>query len=681
MIRTVLPIILGIVMWLPAVCFAGGILHVFSPVRDGGTVAVARLAVVSSRAMVTVSDSVIEYSIDQRFYNDNEFPLDGLYLMPFPSGQVVQDLEIRIDGNPVHVNVESADESFALLRSLVVKAQDPSLLTLAGTRVAVIRPLLLGVRQEKRFTLTYKTPRIAGKDHLELLVPLDGERYSLGPVGELEIDVRFKISGRVRGQFSPSHRVSVLRESPGRCMVSVRERQTHTREDFTLLTTLYGDDLDVRLFAHKRRGHKGTFMAVVLPPESDPGTTRQQKDMVFVLDTSGSMRRSRVDSAKRAIVSAMETLRKGDRFNVLLIDTQVRALDRNLKDASPENITDAVKFIASAKPGGATDLYNALVEGLEQFGSRRRQAVVMLVSDGRSTVGFTDPKTVLKGVGKYNRVQARIYVLAMGDDPDLSLLDQLSATTKGTCIPVRSEPDLDMALKSLLAAVSPPLVSDLSLNLGDMAAEHVLPSTIPDLHGQDLAIVFGQYQTEQDISSGISLRGRARSRGRLLSKRVTFPAHNAAHPYIAPLWAMRRMGELLDREIAKGSGIPLGKEILRIADQYGFRVPTGNAEGLTQKAMPLDGGGPDYLLWSLKRSFHPSEVEADRVRRIEGKVFSFQGGRWVDRGYSESMPARVLAYLGEEYFACVRKDAQLGKYFAVAPLVTVEHLGTAYQVR
>ncbi|MEW6349636.1 MAG: VWA domain-containing protein [Thermodesulfobacteriota bacterium] len=679
--RTVPAIVLGIVTWLPAICCAGGILHVFSPIRDGETVAVARPEIVYSRTAVTVSDSSIEYSVDQRFYNDNDLPLDGLYLVPFPPGQVIEGPELRIDGNRVPVKVAASEECFPLLRSLVLKAQDPSLLTLAGKRLVVVRPLRVGARREKKVTFTYRTPRTAGKDHLELVVPLDGERYSRGPVGELEIDVRFKVSDRVRGQFSPSHRISVFRESPGRRMVSVREHQKHAREDFTLLTICQGDELDVRMFTHKGRGQDGTFMAVVLPPVAEPGNRPQPKDAVFLLDISGSMGRSRIASAKRAVVSAMEILRRGDRFNVLAIDTQVRAMSRKLIDASPENFTEAVKFIASAKPGGATDLYNGLVEGLEQFGSRRRQAVFMLVGDGRPTVGLSDSKTVLDGVRKYNRAHARIYVLAMGDNPDLSLLDQLAATTKGTCVPVLSEQELDRTLKSLLGTVSPPLVSELSLSFDGMSAKHVLPSAIPDLHGQDLAVVFGQYGTDKDISSGVSLRARMGSRQKLVHRQVTFPAHDPAYPFIAPLWAMRRMGELIGSESAGGSDSHTGKEIVRIANLHGFQAPKGMGERQPDGAKYAAGAGLDHLLWSLKRSFHPSDVEAERVRRIDGKVFSFREGRWVDNGYSASMPSRVLDLLGDDYFDSVRKHPQLGKFFAVAPFVTVVHLGTAYQVR
>jgi hypothetical protein len=674
-------IALGLLLLLPEVSLCGGILHVISPSREGMVVAVARPTLFLSKAMATVSNSDIEYSLEQTFLNDNDLALDAMYIFPMPSPELVRDLELRIDGLPTPMSMVTASEFFPVLKSLILENRDPNLLTIAGKNVAVVRSLNLGARQQKKFSLRFRTANVAENDHLELVLRLDGERYCLGPVGEIEIDVRFKGSTTVRSLFSPTHKVMVFRESPERCMVSVREHGKIVRDDFRLLSTLGGNDLDVRVFSHKPPGQKGAFMAFVLPPLTSAKTTDLQKDVIFVLDMSGSMNKTYADLAKRAVVSGLEMLRRGDRFNVVLIGSQLRPMSRKLMDASMENITESVKFISSAEQRGGTDLHNALVDGLEQFSSRRRQAVLMLVGDGRPTVGVCDPTAIVEDVRKYNRAKAKLFVLAIGDRPDMALLDSVAVSAKGACVPITGEKQIGPALRTFMSIVAPPQGSDLSLTFEDVVTDHVLPASVTDLHRQDAALLLGRYDTHSDVQARVALKGMVQRRPRVVTKTVTFPGHDLNRPYILSIWAMRRMGELLDGELSRGSEIPPSQETQELSNRYGFRLPVGGQYKSPKSGTPPTAGNLDYLLWSLKRSSNPSDVEPSGVRRIDGKVFRWIDGAWTDTAYRVGMPSTIVTFMSDDYFEHVRKEEQLARFFALGPVVTVVYNGTAYAVR
>ena len=176
-----------------------------------------------------------------------------------------------------------------MLRKLTVSMKDPSLLGLAGASVVVVQPVHIGVRQQKSFRVQYRKPLTLENDALEILLPLDGERYSRGPVGELDIRVKLKMSRPVRTVLSPSHHLTITREAPHRCLVTAKTVGKRVRHDFRLLTTFSGEDLDLRLFTNRSPVKMGHFMAIVSPPIM-PGKDKElDKDVVFLMDASGSM--------------------------------------------------------------------------------------------------------------------------------------------------------------------------------------------------------------------------------------------------------------------------------------------------------------------------------------------------------------------------------------------------------
>ncbi len=181
------PILALFLLVIPAKCLGGGIFHVFAPTLKDETFAVARLSVLLSRTLTTVSESYIENRIDQTFFNDNDYPLDGIFLLPIEQDRVSIKPDVRVDGSPSPFTLLTAQDFRTMLRNLTVSMKDPSLLGLAGAPVLVVQPIHIGVRQQKSFRVQYRRPLALENDALETLLRLDGERYSRGPVGALDI--------------------------------------------------------------------------------------------------------------------------------------------------------------------------------------------------------------------------------------------------------------------------------------------------------------------------------------------------------------------------------------------------------------------------------------------------------------------------------------------------------------
>ncbi len=189
-----LSLVAAIQLLIPNSSFCGGVLHAFPPTLRDEAFAVARPTLLHSRTLVTVSESTIEYDIDQTFLNNNDLPIEGVFLFPLPKGIGPADGEARVDGLSVPLNIVPEDSFFSLLRNWTEAANDAALLELAGKNVLVIKPVTMAVNQQKSFRIRFSQQHSIEDDALELLVSLVGERYSLGPVGTLEFLVRLKMS-------------------------------------------------------------------------------------------------------------------------------------------------------------------------------------------------------------------------------------------------------------------------------------------------------------------------------------------------------------------------------------------------------------------------------------------------------------------------------------------------------
>lgn len=658
------------VTFLPAYCLAGGILHVFSPTFKEEAFPVARPIVLASRTAVTVSETSIEYRIDQTFFNDNEFPLSGLFLLPLGTDDAAVSAEVKIDGLPAPYAVKSADEFFPILRELTTAMKDPSLLGLAGKTILEVRPVNMGLRKSVSIRVQCRRPFSVKSDQKELVIPLNGERFSLAPVGDFELLVRFKMSRAIRSLLSPSHHISVLRETPARCVVSVRSQERRVRDDFCLITTYGGDDLDVKLLPHRPPGGKGTFMALLTLPVLPPQEKEPEKDIVFMLDTSASMGPVNLDWAKRAVILGLSRLSPFDRFNVAIIGTRGSRMTERLAPATRENLLQAVKFVNSARSAGGTDFYNGILDAMEQFTSRRRPSLLMLAGDGRATIGITKADSIIEAVRRTNRAKTRIFVLAVGDKADAAMLDKLAVSNRGASFHLDGTQDADTVVDRFLAAASSPQASDLNLEFQDVQVEEIDPRPLPDIFGQEGVAVFGRYGGERDVEARLRLRCKMKGRPKVLTGAFTFPAVEKGYASVPAMWAMRRMARLLEQYQIKGPDPDVRTQISEMANEFGFKIPpsaeTEPASGSEDR--DKDAGG---LLWKFKTSYVVSDVSSDLFRRVDDKVFRLDKNRWVDTRLHPSVSARTVEFLSDDYFSLLRDEPELGVCLALGTEITL----------
>jgi hypothetical protein len=674
-------LVLATLLIMPAACIGGGVLHVFPPEFGSQKFAVARPIVLTSRTMLTVSETSLKRIANQTFLNDNEFPVKGLYILPLDSTRNYQNLEIRIDGVSVRPQVLNSSKAIVKLEELTKQMHDPFLLRFAGNRLVLVEPVTMSVNGKRTITVKYTESIFRTEDRLQLRVRSDGERYSLAPVEEMEVRVRFKMSRSVGSVLSPSHHLKIIRETPQRCTCIIKMRRSKVRKDVQLLALFSEDRPGVHILTHKLGKGPGTFMAVITPPTTRTEEILQGKQVVFILDSSGSMGRANHDMAKQAIIAGIQRLRPGDRFNVINMSTHTEQLADHLIPATDSNLLRAVRFVDFREPGGGTDLYNALVKALLLFNRKKRPGFVLVAADGRATVGVINSQKIINDLASLNRYKARIFSLAFGREAEVPILSKLAEQTGGKLTYVREKDGASSMLDRFLARLSLPQVSNISLDFRGIVPLELIPNPIPDLFRGDTRVVLGRYTARKDVQVAVTLRSIIEGSIRTKVKSVTFPRKNPEYSYLPAIWAMRKLGKILEERELERKKHTLKTQMEMLTNRFGFRYPLNQRTfglEMNKSESPTNVGA---LIWLLKTSLVASDIESPTCTQIGGKVFCIDGLKWVDREYSSSMPSSNMTFLSKEYFKKLESDPKLGVYFALGPNVTVVRNGTAVEVQ
>ncbi len=653
-------------------CFAGGMLQVFPPEVDGKLCPVARPTCLISKTFLTVSDSSIEVKTEQVFRNDNDYSLDAVFVFPLAFQGPYNVVETLINGENGTFDILKPVEVFPILKKITCQTEDPAPLAICGSHAVVCPGIKLGIRESKSFRITYRVPFVVSKDEIfDMTVPMVGERYARNPIGEYEVLVRFKMSRAVRTSISPTNYIRIDNESVGRRLVACKERGLRAPEDFRLITTFGGPDLNLRTLFYRSDESQGYFMAMVEPPVTKKSDESPPADLVMLLDCSSSISPQDLELAKKAVTLLIEKCRPKDRFQVISFSSRQKRMFGSLVEAQPHNVSSAVKFVESAEPSGGTDLYNTILDACDTLGSRKRSSMILLTTDGKATIGKTTPEALIDMVKRYNRGKARIFIIAMGSSPDVATLDQIARITGGAMLQAPGAKDFDAKVSRWLSNIISPQVTELAINLKEVTTEGLIPEPAPDIIGQESIVVFGRYGKEAAGEETVNLKGKIGGKVRELIKKVNVPTEATSFDFIPAQWAMRKMAGILDLERTKGENRTREAQTKQLSSRFGFTV---------YDISPKFGELFADSLWKYKTSFVISDVTQSRFKRIGPMLFKCDDGSWTQLSPQTSTTTKEIKFMSDQYFDMVFSNERLGDIFALGPDVSFTNNGTCFRV-
>ena len=266
---------------------------------------------------------------------------------------------------------------------------------------------------------------------------------------------------------------------------------------------------------------------MLISPGNWRSNTLVQKDVIFVIDSSGSMRVRKLDQAKAAINFCLKSLNKGDQFEIIRYSTETESLFGNLKSANKKNLNLAKDFIQNIEAGGGTAIEEALLEAIKtstfkNVKDSKRPRQIIFITDGRPTIGETRTDEIIARITKTHqpiKKNTRIFSFGIGTDVNTKLLDLISQKTKASTEYVLPEENIELKISRFYSKVAQPVMTNISIqNESTVRLSEKYPKDLPDLFRGDQLVILGRYKIHQKNENNF----KAFMQGNMAGRQVKF---------------------------------------------------------------------------------------------------------------------------------------------------------------
>jgi Ca-activated chloride channel family protein len=530
------------------------------------------LEVVYHHVNVSINGNVAETEIDQEFYNPSDMLLEGYYIFPIPSGAVIKDFSMVINGKEMQAELLDAIKAKQIYEDIVRQIKDPALLEYTGKGIFKVRIFPIEPGSTKKVRISYREVLDYDNGMYEYIYPLNTEKFSAKPLKDVSIKIDLKTNKELKNIYSPTHPVDVANKDNHNAVISFEEENTKPDIDFKLYFNTSNDDVGLSLLSYKTSGDDGYFLLTASPSFIINEDQIDDKDITFVLDVSGSMAGEKLKQAKQALLYCINNLNPGDGFNIIRFSTEAYSLFNNVDIANENNIGRAESFINKLKAVGGTNIEEALALAIKEKGNAGRSHTIIFITDGKPTIGETIDENLVRKIETLNNDEKRIFTFGIGNEINTHLLDKITELTRGSRSYVAPDEDIEIKISNFYDKVQSPVLTGLSLSFEDgIKIYQPYPKSLPDLFKGSSLTVFGRYDGEG--TSKVTLRGLLKGTRKEFTFKPDFESDEDKNDFIPHLWASRRIGYLLDQIRLNGEEKELIDEITQLAREHGIVTP------------------------------------------------------------------------------------------------------------
>ena len=692
------------------------------------------LPVKSIQLDTKINGQIATTHVEQVFRNDTPYTLEGTYFFPIPETASIVEFAIWENGKKLTGEVRSREEARRIYDEIVRRQRDPGLLEYAGKDLFQASIFPIPPNSDKKLELTYSQVLKAESGTVAYRYPLGTGRnlWGRGPqnaeITRGGVPQRFgTVSGKIeivgrqalRNVYSPSHSIDVKNTSERSASVSFETKDNDN--DFQLFFGLSNEDFGMSLVTYREPGKDGYFMLMLSPKDDVSERELVNKDIVFVLDTSGSMAdEGKMDKARSALLFGIRTLRDGDRFNVISFAGEEHLMEKGLISADASGRKRGEEFVAKLHPTGGTNINDSLIASMKQFDKSDRPKMLVFMTDGLPTVGETNVDKIISNLKASKSVDVRIFPFGFGYDVNTALLDKLGSENSGISDYVQPKEDLEIKVSNFFARVSSPVLSDLELDMGSVDTEFMYPRKPGDLFkGMQIAMI-GRYENSSDLQNiSILLRGKSGKESRSFSYGdLDFPLRSESNEFLPRLWASRRVGWLIEQIRLNGETKELKDEVVELGTRYGIVTPytsylatdgsvnairedEARARGIMMAAPAkmAERSGADAVQMSVQQNSMQmnTTILKDKKKAAKERIlvddssnnqffanknFFNQSNVWVDSEFSADakLPEVKVKFASEEYFKLAASEKELARYFSLGEEVVVVWKNQVYRV-
>src|SRR5438270_2553183 len=432
-----------------------------------------RIERLRSTVQVSITGRLARVSVGEWFRNNGPMLEEGMYHFPLPGEAVFSSYSLWQGDQELRGEAMDASQARAIYEAIVRQKRDPALIELAGQGLIRARVFPINPGETRKITLKYTQLLDRTGDAWRFRYLGDRNRQTAARSFRLEVDS----AAQFGDPYSPTHQVQVARHDN---RIEVTLGDAANTGDFELLLPLARGLVGLSLVPHHPVGEDGYFM-LLLAPGASSDAAALRRDVVAVIDVSGSMSGEKISQAKSALTQLLGSLRDGDRFRLVAFSGGVRRYAQGWAAVSVQGRRDASAWIQSLEAEGGTNIAGALAEAFVVPPSEEALGVVVFLTDGQASTGDTDPEHIAERA-EQGRGRCRVFSFGIGDDVNTYLLDRLTERARGTTEYIRPGENIERAVGSLAAKIASPVLTDVALTAtSGVELYDVQPGSLTDL--------------------------------------------------------------------------------------------------------------------------------------------------------------------------------------------------------
>lgn len=570
-----------------------------------------------------ISGMIAEVTVKQQFHNPLTDRLEAVYVFPLPETAAVHSLKITIKDRTIVGEVkttEAARQTFDEARAAgqtaaLVEQSRENIFTASVTNIPpgesvtveityyqtltyddgrygfhfpmVVAPRYLGAQDRPQpqppvlvepqpAPLPADAPEAADNTRMPQPAPVapDADPRRIQPpawlnpadkrIGNITLKLSIDAGVGITAVKSPTHEITVNQTGNTTATVELTRKNEIPNKDFVLEYKIAGNAVQAAVLAHKAAGAEtGYFMLMLVPKDEYDSEEILPKEMIYIVDHSGSMGTEKMAQAKLALKSSLHALNPEDTFTIVPFDNRVTFFSEKPLPFTQDNLDKADAFTAAIQSQGGTEILQPMQWALSQPADPERLKIVAFLTDGEVSNDEQVVAEVQKSAGP-----ARVYTFGIGHGVNRWMLRKMAEYGHGGFETILPGENLEEKIARFNDRTSYPVLRDLTADFGGLAPKDLYPATMPDLFTSQPIVILGTYQKGGKYK--VTVGGKNVNGDYSTNLNIDLPDTSEANAGLPVVWARARVEDLNDRLIKAQDRKPLQDEIRDLGLKFGL---------------------------------------------------------------------------------------------------------------
>ena len=598
------------------------------------------LPLVTQKIKVEINNQIAVTRLEMVFYNPNDHTIQPNIRFPIHEKASVQQFSLTDSEGMVYSGtIEESNKATQVFNEAKAEGLMPAMAVQKQPGVFETSIGAIGPKSRATVMIEYSEILPYSRGSVNYKLPFDIKKNQQANLETVAISMSITDQKTISKVESVSHDIYAEKTSENNWNVVFEKNNYLPSGDFMLHYEVKAEALATNfLTTRPEAGKDGYFMLMLSPAEIISAKDIAMRDIVFVVDTSGSMSGSKMEQTKKAFEFFVSRLNENDRFGIISFASNVTSWQPQLLPVTAENRNVAREFIQQLYANGGTNINGSLLSALDLFDKAEgRTRTLVFLTDGEASTGVTDSNSIVSNFNAANTGQVRTFTLGVGSSVNTALLNKLAIENRGEALYLeeRSQ-NIDKELMSFYESISTPLLVDLALNWGGAEVTEVYPKTLPNIYQGTQLVITGRYK--KGITADLVLTGNLNTVKHNFPISAAFAEQSNDNLFVSRFWAKAKADDLMLQMQTYGQTQQLKDEVVALSKEYQFATPFTSFVAVSTTPVPQVSQQASTLssvrgLSTMARPTNRANMSVNNsgggtrtiVRRTEAKSLSLWG--------------------------------------------------------